>query len=212
MPSISYQGMKFPDAPGLKMACGERQARLRGRTQAPSARMGNVAATAAPGYARNGYQADWDRYNRRNRQKDAAEAVADGGGVGGISAAHQYTAATSPRTRYALAGALRGDILVHMHCYRADEMLTILDMAKEFGYRVGTFHHGVEAYKIADELAENGVCGALWADWWGFKIEAYDGIQENIALVDRPAGGCAIVHSDSDEGSNASTRKPQRPC
>ena len=95
---------------------------------------------------------------------------------------------------------MRGDILVHMHCYRADEMLTILDMAKEFGYRVGTFHHGVEAYKIADELAENGVCGALWADWWGFKIEAYDGIQENIALVDRPAGGCAIVHSDSDEG------------
>ncbi len=99
-----------------------------------------------------------------------------------------------------LAGALRGDILVHMHCYRADEMLTILDMSKEFGYRVGTFHHGVEAYKIADRLAEENVCGALWADWWGFKIEAYDGIQENIALVDRPEGGCAIVHSDSDEG------------
>ena len=89
---------------------------------------------------------------------------------------------------------------MHMHCYRADEMLTILDMAEEFGYRVGTFHHGVEAYKVADELAANGVCGALWADWWGFKIEAYDGIQENIALVDRPQGGCAIVHSDSDEG------------
>jgi imidazolonepropionase-like amidohydrolase len=87
-----------------------------------------------------------------------------------------------------------------MHCYRADEMLTILDMADEFGYRVGTFHHGVEAYKIAGELAENGVCGALWADWWGFKMEAYDGIQENIALVDRPEGGCAIVHSDSGEG------------
>jgi len=73
-------------------------------------------------------------------------------------------------------------------------------MADEFGYQVGTFHHGVEAYKIANELAEHRVCGALWADWWGFKIEAYDGIQENIALVDRPEGGCAIVHSDSDEG------------
>jgi imidazolonepropionase-like amidohydrolase len=58
----------------------------------------------------------------------------------------------------------------------------------------------VEAYKIAEQLADEGVCGALWADWWGFKIEAYDGIQENIALVDRPEGGCAIVHSDSDEG------------
>jgi len=89
---------------------------------------------------------------------------------------------------------------VHMHCYRADEMMTILDMANEFGYRVGTFHHGVEAYKIADELATHGVCGALWADWWGFKMEAYDGIQENIALVDRPEGSCSIVHSDSDEG------------
>ena len=87
-----------------------------------------------------------------------------------------------------------------MHCYRADEMLTILDMADEFDYKVGTFHHGVEAYKIADTLAEKGVCGALWADWWGFKMEAYDGIQENIAIVDRPQGSCAIVHSDSGEG------------
>jgi len=99
-----------------------------------------------------------------------------------------------------LAGVLKGEILVHMHCYRADEMMTILDMADEFGYRVSAFHHGVEAYKIAGELAEAGVCGALWADWWGFKAEAYDGIQENIALVDRPDGGCAIVHSDSSEG------------
>ena len=99
-----------------------------------------------------------------------------------------------------LAGVLKGDIIVHMHCYRADEMMTILDMAREFGYQLGTFHHGVEAYKIADELAENNVCAALWADWWGFKMEAYDGIQENIALVDRPENGCAIVHSDSDEG------------
>ena len=76
----------------------------------------------------------------------------------------------------------------------------MLDMAEEFGYQVTAFHHAVEAYKIADELAEAGVCGAMWADWWGFKMEAYDGIQENIAMVDRPEGGCAIVHSDSAEG------------
>jgi imidazolonepropionase-like amidohydrolase len=79
-------------------------------------------------------------------------------------------------------------------------MMTVLDMADEFGYRISAFHHGVEAYKIADELAAHGVCAALWADWWGFKAEAYDGIQENIALVDRPDGSCSIVHSDSDEG------------
>ena len=76
----------------------------------------------------------------------------------------------------------------------------MLDLAKEFGFKVSAFHHGVEAYKIADRLAAEGVCGALWADWWGFKMEAFDGIQENIAIVDRPANSCAIVHSDSEEG------------
>ena len=201
VPSISYQGMKFPDAPhGLKMACGENPKRVYGgRTQAPSTRMGNVATYRSAWIRAQRYQAAWDRYNQAVR--DAAEAAENDSS--GASVASALLTNTPPRRNLeldTLAGALRGDILVHMHCYRADEMLTILDMAKEFGYRVGTFHHGVEAYKIADELAENEICGALWADWWGFKIEAYDGIQENIALVDRPTGGCAIVHSDSDEG------------
>jgi imidazolonepropionase-like amidohydrolase len=99
-----------------------------------------------------------------------------------------------------LVAAMAGDVLVHIHCYRADEMATMLDLAKEFGFKVAAFHHGVEAYKLADRLAAEQVCGALWADWWGFKMEALDGVVENIALVDRPAGGCAIVHSDSAEG------------
>ncbi|HMT37367.1 MAG TPA: amidohydrolase family protein, partial [Thermomonas sp.] len=86
------------------------------------------------------------------------------------------------------------------HCYRADEMAIMLDLAKEFGFKIAAFHHGVEAYKIADRLGAEGVCGALWADWWGFKMESFDGIQENILLVDRAKGGCAIVHSDSAEG------------
>ncbi|REN18907.1 amidohydrolase, partial [Mycobacterium tuberculosis] len=79
---------------------------------------------------------------------------------------------------------IQGDIRVHIHCYRADEMATMLDLSKEFGFKIAAFHHAVEAYKLADRLAEEGVCGALWADWWGFKMEAFDGIQENIALVD----------------------------
>ncbi|MEG8118688.1 amidohydrolase family protein, partial [Xanthomonas hortorum] len=99
-----------------------------------------------------------------------------------------------------LAGAINGDIRVHIHCYRADEMATMLDLSKEFGFHIAAFHHGVEAYKLADRLAQENVCGALWADWWGFKMEAFDGIQENIAMVDRPANSCAIVHSDSEEG------------
>ena len=76
----------------------------------------------------------------------------------------------------------------------------MLDLAREFGFKIAAFHHGVEAYKIADRLAQEGVCGALWADWWGFKMEAYDGIPENLAFVDAPANGCAIVHSDSADG------------
>ena len=199
VPSVSYQGMKFPGAPhGLKMACGENPKRVYGnRNQAPSTRMGNVAAYRSAWIKAQRYLDDWDRYEQ------ATVEGASKSGEDATSMASALLTATPPKRDLeleTLAGALRGDILVHMHCYRADEMLTILDMAKEFGYRVGTFHHGVEAYKIAEQLADEGVCGALWADWWGFKIEAYDGIQENIALVDRPEGGCAIVHSDSDEG------------
>ncbi|MEP6391576.1 MAG: amidohydrolase [Halioglobus sp.] len=183
--SNSYQGMKFPGAPqGLKMACGENPKRVYGdRKQAPMTRMGNVAKYRAEWIATEKYVTDWESYEQQvaNGKKDAKAPKRD--------------------LKYeTLSGVLEGDIIIHMHCYRADEMLTILDMAEEFNYKVGTFHHGVEAYKIADELAENGVCGALWADWWGFKMEAYDGIQENIAIVDRPTGSCSIVHSDSSEG------------
>ncbi|MEL6877956.1 MAG: amidohydrolase [Pseudomonadota bacterium] len=95
-----------------------------------------------------------------------------------------------------LVGVLDGDILVHNHCYRADEMALVMDMAKEMGYRVSAFHHAVEAYKIGDLLRENGVCSAIWADWYGFKMEAYDGILENAALLQRE-GACVVIHSDS---------------
>lgn len=183
--STSYQGMKFPDAPhGLKMACGENPKRVYGgRKQLPSTRMGNMAAYRAQWIDAQQYIDDWAAYEKKltNKKDDAKPPKRD-------------------LRLETLAGVLKGEIIVHMHCYRADEMLTILDMADEFDYKVGTFHHGVEAYKIADTLAEKGVCGALWADWWGFKMEAYDGIQENIAMVDRPQGSCAVVHSDDPEG------------
>jgi len=184
VPATSYQAMKFPGAPhSLKMACGENPKRVYGgKNTAPSTRMGNVA----------GYRAQW--IEAREYLENLQAGPADNGGEDGDDEPGRDLRLET------LAGVLKGEILVHMHCYRADEMMTILDMADEFGYRVGAFHHGVEAYKVAGELAANGVCGALWADWWGFKAEAYDGIQENIALVDRPEGGCAIVHSDSAEG------------
>ena len=192
VPATSYQGMKFPAAPhGLKMACGENPKRVYGeKGQTPSTRMGNVAGYRAQWIEARRYIQDWEEYEKKKNDKKN-----DRNG--------QYGKSGPPKRDLrleTLAAVLKGEILVHMHCYRADEMMTVLDMADEFGYRISAFHHGVEAYKIAGELAENGVCGALWADWWGFKAEAYDGIQENIAIVDRPEGGCAIVHSDSEEG------------
>ena len=176
--SRTMQGMKFPGAPyGLKMACGENPKRVYGgRGQSPATRMGNVA----------GYRAAWIA---AAEYRDKLEKAENGEG--------------EPPTRdlelETLAGVLNGEILVHNHCYRADEMAVMLDVAREFGYRVTAFHHAVESYKIADLLAEADVCSAMWADWWGFKMEAYDGIRENIAFVDN-AGACAIVHSDSAIG------------
>ena len=180
VPAHTYQAMKFPGAPwGLKMACGENPKRVYGERGGPATRMGNVA----------GYRAAFiDAAEYMRKQMDAEEdSDGDSGGKRDLKLE-------------TLAGAMAGEIKVHIHCYRADEMATMLDLADEFGFEVAAFHHGVEAYKLADRLAEEGVCGALWADWWGFKMEAFDGIQENIALVDRPPGGCAIVHSDSAEG------------
>jgi len=179
VPATTYQAMKFPGAPwGLKMACGENPKRVYGGKGGPSTRMGNVA----------GYRAAFiDAAEYRDKHLAAKPGEDKDNGKRDLE-------------MDTLAGALEGDILVHIHCYRADEMATMLDLAEEFGFHVAAFHHGVEAYKIADKLAEAGTCGALWADWWGFKMEAYDGIQENIAIVDAAPGGCAIVHSDSEEG------------
>ncbi|PEQ12298.1 amidohydrolase [Novosphingobium sp. PC22D] len=98
-----------------------------------------------------------------------------------------------------LEGVLKGEILVQNHCYRADEMALVLDMAKEFGYKVAAFHHAVESYKIADLLREAGVCSAVWADWYGFKMEAYDAIPENAALIAKE-GACVVIHSDDENG------------
>ena len=178
IPGRNVMDMKFPGAPhGLKMACGENPKRVYGsKGQAPGTRMGNVA----------GYRAAWIE---ASEYRDKVKAAEDG----------QGEMPTRDLRLETLMGVLEGEILVHNHCYRGDEMSIMLEIAEEFGYKVGTFHHAVEAYKIGDLLAEADTCAAMWADWWGFKMEAYDGIRENIALVDK-AGACAIVHSDSDTG------------
>ncbi|MEO6102323.1 MAG: amidohydrolase [Pseudoxanthomonas sp.] len=197
VPATTYQAMKFPDAPwGLKMACGENPKRVYGQKGGPSTRMGNVAGYRAAFIDASEYlkknqprpeQKKQKHWWRRAKGDDKADSAGDSGGKRDLKLD-------------TLAGAINGEIRVHIHCYRADEMATMLDLAREFGFKIAAFHHGVEAYKVADRLAAENVCGALWADWWGFKMEAFDGIQENIALVDRPANSCAIMHSDSEEG------------
>jgi imidazolonepropionase-like amidohydrolase len=178
VPARTVQGMKFPGAPyGLKMACGENPKRVYGsKSQMPQTRMGNVAVDRATWIKAQAYKRKWDKYNKNGGDMPERDLAMD-----------------------TLMGVLNGQILVHNHCYRADEMAIMIDMSKEFGYKITAFHHAVEAYKIADLLAANGICAAMWADWWGFKMEAYDGIKENIPLVDH-AGACAIVHSDDPNG------------
>jgi len=94
-----------------------------------------------------------------------------------------------------LVAVLDGEIRVHNHCYRADEMAQMIDMSKEFGYEIAAFHHAIEAYKVAPLLKQNDICAVMWSDWWGFKQEAFDMVRENIALIDS-IGACAIIHSD----------------
>jgi imidazolonepropionase-like amidohydrolase len=180
--STSYQGMKFPNAPhGLKMACGENPKRVYGsKGSAPATRMGNVAGYRAAFIEARDYMKAWEKFN-------------DGGKDKGEEPKQDLALDT-------LAAAMKGEIQVHIHCYRADEMMLMIDLAKEFNFKIAAFHHATEAYKIAKPLADNQICASMWADWWGFKMEALDGIQENIALVDRYKNGCAVVHSDSPEG------------
>jgi imidazolonepropionase-like amidohydrolase len=183
----TINSMKFPNAPhSLKMACGENPKRVYGnRGQMPSTRMGNAA----------GYRKSWIKAQSYLSKLDEYEAKSE-------EAKELSYKPTRDLELETLAGVLRDEILVHNHCYRADEMATMIEIAKEFNYKITAFHHAVEAYKIADLLAENNICAALWADWWGFKHEAYDMVQANIAIVDqaRNGTGCAIVHSDDEIG------------
>jgi imidazolonepropionase-like amidohydrolase len=173
VPGRTMQSMRFPGAPrGLKMACGENPKRVYGnRNQMPQTRMGNIAVMRAT------WQRAVEYRERRAREPNSAR---------------DFQLDT-------LVEVLEGRMLVHNHCYRADEMAIMLDMGREFGFQIASFHHAVEAYKIPDLLRAANTCAAMWSDWWGFKMEAYDAINENIPMVHN-GGACAIVHSDDANG------------
>ena len=98
----------------------------------------------------------------------------------------------------ALAGILAGEIRVHCHCYRADEILMVLKVAEDFGFKIATLQHVLEGYKVAPEIAAHGAGASTFSDWWGFKIEAYDATPWNAALMSE-AGVVVTLNSDSDE-------------
>jgi imidazolonepropionase-like amidohydrolase len=162
------------------MACGENPKRVYGKKNGPSTRMGNIAQVRAAFLQAQDYGRKWDNWTKRGQGRGEPQPPRD-------------------LKLETLLEVMRGHILVQNHCYRADEMLLMLDVAAEMGFSIRTFHHALEAYKIADILARRHVGVATWSDWWGFKMEAFDGIPENLALV-QAAGGVAIVHSDSPIG------------
>ncbi|HWH03591.1 MAG TPA: hypothetical protein VN674_07885, partial [Gemmatimonadales bacterium] len=164
VPSRTVQEMKFPNAPyGLKMACGENPKRVYGDRGGPETRMGNMAGYREAFIAAEAYRKKWDKWNAKHEGDPPERDLKD----------------------ETLAEVLRGHILVENHCYRADEMAQMMDLGREFGFKIRSFHHGVEAYKIRDLLVANGTGATVWSDWWGFKEEAMDGIHENAALLDQ---------------------------
>jgi imidazolonepropionase-like amidohydrolase len=176
VPSSTVQGMMFPEAPfGLKMACGENVVHAYGDSGGfPVSRMGAVSGQREAMIAARKYLNDWRRHAEGDEHRPP-----------------------EPDLKLdTLAGVLTGDIRVHVHCYRADDIAQLFDLAREFDFRITAVHHAAEAYKIAGLFAKEGVCAAVWPDWWGFKREAYDAIRENAAYLEA-AGACVSMHSDS---------------
>lgn len=174
VPAVTPQGMKFPGAPyGLKLACGENPSS--GGGGKPSTRAGAMAGFRATFIAGADYAQRWADYRRKG-------------------------AGDPPRRDLALetvAGALNGEIKVHIHCYRSDDMLQMIDLSHEFGFRIAAFHHALEAFKIAPVLAREKIPVITWAgDWSGYKMEAYDSVMENAAFIQK-VGGVVAMHSDN---------------
>ena len=178
----------FPGAPpGIKFALGENPKRSSSTPQAgqqrryPATRMG-VEETIRDAFVRaRDYKKSWDEYR-------AALAKGDKNAI-------------PPRRDLQLeplVEVLEGKRYVHSHCYRADEILMLINIADEFGFKVRTFQHVLEGYKVAKEIAQHGAGASTFADFWGYKIEAYDAIAYNTAIMVRH-GVNTSVNSDSDE-------------
>ena len=180
---VDPEELKFTEArPGIKFALGENVKRSNWRMLSdryPQTRMGVEQIIRDRFLAAREYQQAWDRYN----------ALADKSGV------------VPPRRDLeleTLQEILAGERLVHCHSYRQDEILMLIRIADEFGFTIGTFQHVLEGYKVGPEIAAHGAGASTFSDWWAFKVEAYDAIPYNGALM-HEAGVLVTFNSDSNE-------------
>lgn len=176
------KGLLFAGArPGLKFALGENPKHKRTQERYPGTRMGVEDVIRQAFTEARIYMQDWDEYNKRVAAGDKT--------------------VMPPRrnlTLEPLAQVLRGERLPFVHAYRADEMLMMMRVADDFGFKVNSFEHALEAYKIANELAAHGAVASTFSDWWAYKVEAYDAIPYNAALLTRK-GVLVSINSDSAE-------------
>ncbi|HEY5950501.1 MAG TPA: amidohydrolase family protein [Kofleriaceae bacterium] len=204
-PSRTAAESAFPGAPPtVKMACGENPKRVYGEKGGPQTRMAEYAAFRAAFLEAAAYSAKKAAYDKAHalwEQKRARALVIEAKRKDGKKVAGETAPEPVPiDLRYeTLSGVLRGDVLVQIHCYRADDMAQLIQVADEMGFRIRSFHHALEAYKIRDLLAQKNIAVNTWADWWGFKLEAYDGIPENAALLTQ-MNVRTTIHSDSAIG------------
>jgi len=180
---LDRDAMVFPNAPGsIKFASGENPKRVYGsRDQLPSTRMGNFEVMRMAFEDARHYMADWDAYDAKVKKGDK-----------------DVVAPKRDLKLEALADVLRGKLYVQIHCYRADEFLTEEAIAKEYGYKIRAFHHALEMYKVAPQIAADGTAIATFTDWWGFKDEAWDAIPWN-AVMSMRQGVRVALKSDSDD-------------
>jgi imidazolonepropionase-like amidohydrolase len=177
----------FPGAPpGIKFALGENPKRSNFQNpllprRYPATRMG-VEEVIREAFTRaRDYKAAWDEYRAAQKRGDKN--------------------VIPPRRDLQLeplVEVLEGKRFVHAHSYRADEILMLINIANEFGFKVRTFQHALEGYKVAREIAAHGAGASIFTDFWGYKLEAYDAIPYNAAILTR-AGVNVSVNSDSSE-------------
>jgi imidazolonepropionase-like amidohydrolase len=143
--------------------------------------LGNFAVQREALVQAQDYMREWDAYNEKVKRSDK-----------------DATAPKHDLKLEALADVLRGKLMVQIHCYRADEFLTEIAMAHEFGYKIRAFHHALEAYKVPEKLAAENIGIATFADWWGYKQEAWDAIPWN-AVMSMRKGVRVAIKSDSED-------------